>query len=130
MLENEPWQRMVERQLGERILVRRGLAGRRLFLDRQLLALEQDLLDLLRRAEVERLPRRLEGLLLQSEDLLAELMALRLELRAVEQHAVALHREEHRHKRQFDLVVDVSELLIGRNARLQNVVQREDAVGL
>ena len=53
MLEDRPRQRMVEREFRERILVGGRLAGGGLLLDRQLLALEQDLLDLLGRAEVE-----------------------------------------------------------------------------
>src|SRR6266446_4489618 len=52
--------------------------------------------DLLGRAEVERLSRGLVGLLLDRQHLPAELVALRLELGGLEEHAVALHPEEHR----------------------------------
>src|SRR3954464_10385610 len=114
---------MVERELGQRILVGRGLPRRRFLLHGQLLALEQDLLDLLRRAEIEWLSRRLESLLLEREDLFAELLALRVELRAVDEYAVSLDAEEHRHQRQFDLVVDEGELLVAGDARMQHVVQ-------
>src|SRR5215213_2819015 len=90
VLENQARQRVVERQLGERILVGRGLARGRLLLYRQLLPLEENLLDLLGRAEVERLAGGREGLLLDLQDLLAQLVALRLELGPVEQYAIAL----------------------------------------
>jgi NADH:ubiquinone oxidoreductase subunit 5 (subunit L)/multisubunit Na+/H+ antiporter MnhA subunit len=64
VLEQQPGQRVVERQLLEHVLVGRGLALGRLLLHRQALLLEQDLLDLLGRIEVERLARRLVGVLL------------------------------------------------------------------
>src|SRR4029077_18918627 len=101
-----------------------------LLLHRQLLALEQDLLDLLRRAEVEGLAGGLERLLLQREDLLAQRLALRVERAAVEQHAVPLHAKERRHERQLDALVDEGEFLVPGNARMHDVVQREDAVRL
>ena len=130
VLEDQPRQRMVERQLGERILVGRGLPRRRLLLHRQLLPLEQDLLDLLGRAEVEGLAGRGVGLLFFLQDLLAELVALRLELRPVEQHAVALHAEQHRQRRHLDRAVDEVQLLVLLDLREQQLVQGEDAVGL
>ncbi len=56
VLEYQLRQRMIEREFLQDIFVGGRLAARRLFLHRQALALEQDLLELLGRIEVERLP--------------------------------------------------------------------------
>ncbi len=120
---------MVERELGQHFFVGRGLAGGRFLAHRQLLPVEQDLADLLGRAEVEGLSRRLVGLLLGRHHLLAELVALRLELRGVERDAVPFHAEEHGQDRQFDFLVDEPELLVRLDLRVKNLVQREGAVG-
>ena len=62
------------------------------------------------------------------QDLLAKLVALQLELLPVEEHAVPLHAEEHRHERHLDRLVDALQLLIGRDAGIEKIVQRKRAV--
>ena len=95
VLEQDLRQRIVGGELLQHFLVGGRRAGRRLLQHGQLHPLEQDLADLLRRAEVERLPGELVRLLLERHHALAELAALRAEQRRVDQHAVALHAEQH-----------------------------------
>ena len=130
VLEQELGQRVVVGELGEHVLVGRGLARGGLLLHRQLLPLEQDLLDLLGRVQVERLAGGGVGLLLELEHLPAELVALRLELGAIEQHAVPLHPEQHRHHRHLDGLVDAPQGFLGGDARMQRRVHRERAIGI
>ena len=77
MLEQDFRQRIVGGELLQHVLVGRRLPGRRLLHHRQLHLVEQDLAQLLRRPEVERLAGELIRLLLEREHALAELAALR-----------------------------------------------------
>jgi hypothetical protein len=119
---------MVERQLRKDVLVGGRVAGGGLLLHRQLLAVEQDLADLLRRAEVERAAGDLESLLLLLHDLQAELVALALELRRVEQHAVSFHALQHRQHRHLDVLVDEPQLLVRFDLLKKNFMKGERAV--
>ena len=130
MLQDQLGQRVVERELRERVFVGGGLARGRLLLHRQAQAIEQDLLDLLGRAEVEGLARRRIRVLLLLQDLFSELVALRLELLLVEQHAVALHAEEHGEHRHLDFAIHKRELFVRLDSRVEQVVQRQHAIGL
>ena len=87
------------------------------------MCVEQDLAELLRRAEVERLAGELVGLLLEREHALAELAALLREHAGVDQHAVALHAEQDLAHRHLDLAIDAVELRVRGDAR----IQRRDA---
>ena len=118
VLEQDLRQRIVGGELGQHVLVGRRLSGRGLAQRRQLHLVEQDLAQLLRRGEVERLPGELIRLLLEREHLLAELAALRGEQRRVDHHAVALHPEQDLAHRHLDRRVDVLELRLGRDARI------------
>ncbi len=117
-------------ELGQHVLVRRRLARCRLAHRRQLHLVEQDLAQLLRRREVEGLPGELIGLVLQRHDLGAELAALRREQRRVEHHAFALHLEQHFAHGHLDRRVDVVELGIGGDPRIQELVQLQRDVGI
>ena len=90
VLEQLAGQRVVGGELLQHVLVGRRRAARGLPADRQAELAEQDLADLLRAAEVERLAGDVEGLLLERGHALGELLALRREQGRVDQHAGAL----------------------------------------
>ena len=69
-------------------------------------------------------------LLLQRHHFLAELVALRLELARVEEHAVPLHLQEHGHHRHLDRLVDELQLFVRGNPRVERIVDRQRAVGV
>ena len=121
---------MVERQLLERAFVS-GRRARRRFPDRLDAELaEQDFLDLLGRIQVERLPRlRVRGGF-DFHHLDAELAALRVEQGAVDQHAIALHRLQHRHHGHFDLAIDSGELRIAFDPWVKGAMQLQRDVGI
>ena len=83
---------MVERELRERIFIRRRRAGRRFFarLDAELA--EQDFLNLLGRIEIERLAGELMRGRFELHHPGAKFTALDFEQRRVEQNTVAFHR--------------------------------------
>ena len=57
-------------------------------------------------------------------------MALRLELGGVEEHAVALHPEEHREDAHLDLFIDELEFFILFYLGVKDLVERERAIGV
>ncbi len=130
VIEDQPRQRVFGGELLEHVLGGRGLAGRRLAQHRDLQLLEQDLLQLLRRLEVELLPRLALRLRAEFGQALRELAALRLQHRTVDQHAAALHALQHRHQRLLDLVVEPRERGHGLELRPQRLVQPQRDVGV
>ncbi len=130
VLEQHLRQREVLGQLLEHLLVGRRRAARRLLHHRQAELAEQDLADLLRAAEVERLPRRFLRPDLQFGDARAEFAALRAETLAVDQHPAALHLVEHLRGRQLDVLVDVPQRRLRLDARPQRAVQLERHLGV
>ena len=130
MLEQDLRQRIVGRELLQHFLVGRRLSGRGLLHHRQVHPLEQDFAQLLRRAEVERLPGELVRLLLQRHHPLAQFAALLREQLRVDQDAVALHAEQHFAHRHLDLRVDVVELRVRGNRRMERAMQAQRDVGV
>ncbi len=112
IVEQDFRQRVIERQFLQHFLVGGRIAARRLFLDRQLQFVEQDFPELLGRIQVERLPGSFVRTGLQCDQLFAQLAALDLQQVAVEQHAVAFHRVEHLHTRQFDVAVHIMQAVL------------------
>ena len=98
-------QRVIEREFLQHFLVGGRRAARGLLHHRQAEFVEQDLLYLLRRIQVERLPGGLVRPGFQRDQFFAQLAALDLQQRAVEQHAVALHRVQHMHARHLDVAI-------------------------
>ncbi len=130
VVEQQLGQREIGRQLLQHVLVGGGLAAGRFLADRQTLLLEQDLLDLLGRVEVERLAGRLVRFPFELEHLLAELVALGFELARIQQHAIAFHLEQYAQDRHLDRLVNALELLVRSDARVHHFVDRECAVGI
>ena len=130
VLEHDPGQRVARGELLQHVFGGRGLAGRGLAANRQLQPLEQDLLKLPRRLDVEfvaRLAVRLEQQLLE---LARELAALRAQPLAIDEHAVMLHGEEHRHERLLDVLVEPRERRHALELRPQRAVQAQRDVGI
>ena len=123
IFEDQFRQRMIERQFRQRFLVGgRRAAGR--FFDRfQALLVEQDFLNLFRRTEVERLPRLFMRAFFDVDHLGAKLGRQFRQQFAVDQHAVAFHRIQHRHRRHFDVGINMVQFLIGGDARMQRLMQ-------
>ena len=117
MLEELARQRIVGGELLQHVLVGRRRAARGLAPDRQAELAEQDLADLLRAAEVERLAGDVVGLLLERGHALGELLALRREQRRVDQDAGALDPAEHARGRHLDAPVDVGQARLGLDLR-------------
>ena len=90
MLQDLGRQREVLGQLLQHLLVGAGRAGGGLLDHRQAELDEEDLADLLRTAQVERLAGQLMGLAFELHDALAQFMALRRQRGRVDQHAIAL----------------------------------------
>ncbi len=105
IFEQQLGQRVIEREFLQHFFVGGRRAARRFLFNRQAEFVEQDLLDLLGRIQVERLLCRNECLRLDGHQLLAQLVALSRQLGAVDEHAVALHLEQHLAHRQFDVAV-------------------------
>ncbi len=95
---------------------------------RQLEPLEQHLAELLGRAEHERPAGQLVGLLLERLDLLGHPRGDLAHARRVDRDARALHRAEHGHERQLDVLQQRAELALG-DARRQRLVQQQAARG-
>ena len=129
MLEQKLRQRVVGRELLQHLLVGRRLAGGGLLEHRQLHALEKNLAQLSWRPEVEGAAGELEGLLLERQHPRAELLAVRREQLRIDQHAVALHAEEHLPRGQLDLLVDLQQLRVGGKARIEIAVKLQRYVG-
>src|SRR2546429_6324003 len=62
--------------------------------------------------------------------LFRSLVALRLELGGLEEHAVALHPEEHREDPHLDLFIDELEFSILFYLGVEDLVERERAIGV
>jgi hypothetical protein len=112
-------QRVVERQFGEHFLVGRRRPRRRLLLHRQAELVEQDLGQLLRRVDVERLPGRRVRACFEFEQALADFVALLREQLRIDQHAGTFHAEEDVAHRHFDRLVDCAEPGVGGDLRIQ-----------
>ena len=95
VLEQLGRQRVVGGQLLQHVFVGGRRAARRLLEHRQPQLAEQDLADLLRAAEVERLPGQRMRLAFERDHALGQLLALTREQRGVDQHAVALDARQH-----------------------------------
>ena len=130
MLEDQARQRVVVGQFLEHVLGGRGLALRRLAQHRQALALEQNLLNLLRRGDVERRPGLAVGLLLDVIDLLRQLAGLRAQHVGIDQHAGALDAREHRQQRPLDGLVDIAQGGVVLQPGPQPLVQLQCHVGV
>ena len=98
ILEDDARQIVITGEFLEYVLGRGGLPFRRLADDRQSLVLEQDLLQLFRRTEVERPAGDVVGLGLELRHRFCEIFALLFEHVAVEQNAGFLHGEQHRNQ--------------------------------
>ena len=130
MFEQPRGQREVERQLLEHALVGGRRAAGGLLDDGQAQLAEQDLADLLRRAEVERLAGDLVGLVLEREHAFRQHARLVGQPRAVDQHAMALDAAQHLARRHLDVLVDELHAGVGGQARIEHLVhlQRHLAV--
>jgi hypothetical protein len=117
VLEQLARQRVVGGELLQHVLVGRRRAARGLAADRQAELAEQDLADLLRAAEVERLARELVGLLLERRHALGELVALRVSNAlsiSTPVRSIRPRISEHRH---LDAPVDVGDAGLGIDQR-------------
>jgi hypothetical protein len=74
-------------------------------------------------SEVERLACGRVGFLLELDEPLGDLAALLAQALAVDQHAVMLHLEQHRHERLLDLLVDAKQPGLLSELRVQRLVQ-------
>jgi hypothetical protein len=117
-------------QLLQHVLRGGRLALRRLAQHRQLEAVVEHLLDLLRRADIERGAGQLEGLLLELFHLLRQPLAMPGEHAAVDANAVALHGGQHRHQGHFYLFEQLPQALFLRQPRPQRVVKPQRDVGV
>ena len=130
ILEDQFGQGVFEGQFLEHVLGGRRLAGRRLAQYRDLQLLEQDLLQLLGRFEVEILPGLALRLCRELDEAHGQLAALLLQHRAVDEHAAALHALQYRHQRLLDLLVEPGQRRHGLELRPQFLVQPQRDVGV
>ena len=109
-----PLEQLVDHRVRRAELLEHGgvgrVAGLRLLALRQVELEEQDLLELLRAAEVELVPDVVVDLLLEPGDLGRELAFEHAERLAIERDADGLHPGEHRDQRQLDLAEQPLEL--------------------
>ncbi len=110
MLEHEPRQVVGFRELLEHVLRRRRLTLRSLAEHGQREAVVENLLQLLRRAQVERPAGRGERRSLRRGHRDRELLALRTQHSRVDHHAGPLHSLEHAQQRPLDVEVDALEV--------------------
>ena len=110
-------------QLDEHVLRRRRLAFWGLAYDGQLLLLEQDLLQLLWRTEIERSTGDIVRPGLELGHFLAELGALLSQHLSIHEYAALFHIEEHSHERLLDRLVYVSQRRDLFQLRPQRLVQ-------
>ena len=113
VLEQQLGQRVVLGQLGEHILVGRGLAGGGLLDHRQAELAEQDFAELLGRTEVEGLAGELMRLLLEAVQATTEFLGMLGQQEVVDQHAGALHLEQHLQHRQLDFAIELFQPWLG-----------------
>jgi hypothetical protein len=123
VLEQHLRQRIVLGELLQHFLVGRRRAAGGLLRHRQLQHTEQDLADLLRAAEVERLAGQLLRPRLELRQPMGDLDALRRQPVAVDQHADALHLEQDLRHRHLDRLVDLAQLRQVLQPRPQRLVQ-------
>ncbi len=90
---------------------------------------EQDVAELLRAAEIERLAGERLRLVLKRRRLLGELAGEAREHLAIDRNAAPFHAREHRHERAFERLVDRADAL-GDEPRLEQPPQAERKVGL
>ncbi len=112
VVEHDPRQGVGVRQLLQHILRGRGLPGRSLARHRNLQFLEENLLQLFRRLDVELDTGLLVGLCQQHLQLRGDLLALPAQQAAIDEHSAMLHSLQHRDQRLLELRV---EPLQGRN---------------
>ena len=103
VLQDDARQFELVRQLLEHVFGRRRLARGRLALHGQSKLAEQHFLQLLGGLEVEGLRRRCVRTLFEFDEAARQFVALALQHRRVDQHAVMLHVEQHRHEWLLDL---------------------------
>ena len=130
VVDYHPRQVVVAREFDEHVLGRRRLAFRRFANDRQLQLVEQDFLQLLRGAEVERSASEIVRLLFERLHFLREFLALLGEHVPVEQHARFLHPEQHRDQRLLDVGIDLPERFYLAEFLPQRLVQLQRDVGV
>ena len=106
MLEHDARQPVGSGQLLQYVLGRGGLARRSLAQHRQLQLLEQDLLQLAGRLDVEFVSGFLVRLGHELLQLLADLAALRPQQLPVDQHAVLLHAQQHGQQRLLEFLIE------------------------
>ncbi len=123
VVQNQARERIVQRQLLEHLLVGRGLPARRLLQHRQLVLLEQHFLDLLRGVEVEGLPGERPWRAARCRACAVRAPGSAVQQRGVDQHAGALHVEQHLHDRHLDVLVHEGELRVGADERMQLVME-------
>ena len=129
-MQDQLGQREIQRQLFQHLFVSgEAAAGGFLYpLGGDAQPAEQDFLQLLGRVEVERLAGQRVGLLLQAQHLATQLMALRRQDVAVDQHAVAFHLEQHFGHRQLDVAVHALQLAAEQRRKVP--VQTQGDVGI
>ena len=123
-------QRIVLGQLVEHLLVGARRAAGGLLHCRKTQLAEQDLANLLRAAQVERLTGERVRLRFEFDDPAPQLGALCHQPIAIDQHAGALHVEQHLADRHLDPLVDVAQLRHRFDARPQRLVQAERDLGV
>ena len=121
---------VVERELLQGFLVGGGRAARRLLDDRQTFLCEENVANLLGRAQVEGLAGFLIGALFQLQHLLAQFAALHGKQLAVELDAVAFHAEEDVGDRQLNLPIHEIELVGGGNRGGEGIAHTQRHVGI
>ena len=123
-------QRIIQRELLQHFFIGGRIAARGFFLHRQLQLVEQDFSQLLGRIEVERLSGSLVRTGFQRDEFFAQLAALNLQQRAIQQHAVALHHIQHMHAGHFDVAIDMLQAALRFDLRGERVVQLQRDVGI
>jgi hypothetical protein len=130
MLEQQLRQRVILGELLQHFFVGGRRAARRLLHDRQLQLLEEDLADLLRRAEIEFAAGQLVRLPFELDEPRRDLVALRVQQRVVDQHAGALHLAQHQRHRHLDLAIHALEARFACDLRIEHVMQLQRDVGV
>ena len=123
MLQNYLGQRVIQRQFLQHVFIGAGRAAGRFFgrLDAEFA--EENLLQLLGRAEIERLFGDVVGLFFQLHQLHGNFIALAVEHVRVNQHAIALYGEQNLRNRHLDLRVDKAQLVVVLHNRRHRFVQ-------
>ena len=125
MLEDELRQAIALGEFFEHVFRGRRLSGRRLAQHRQLHLLEQDVAELLGGIQVERRAGFLVRVREHFHEPFGKFRTLRAQHLPVEQHAVFLHAQQHRHERLLAFFVESPERGHGGNPRPQYPVQAQ-----